>query len=210
MKYFSTDVDIMRIEPMLFSEWNLSGEVVSAGAGGVVAGGKFTAANASFIAAGIEPGYVVYLSNAANTINNRFEIISVDSATQLTVSVARADFNDPPRVPAPATDINYRVCSYAAQANIAFHRLCARFAITPEEAETIDNIHTLSEASTYLTMSIAFSAIATRDAYSPDLIAKSEKYARAYLSSLEHVRFIVEIDGFLVPKSGGELYLTRD
>jgi len=210
MKYFSTDADILRYEVMLFTDWNLNGQIVASGGGGVVSGNRFTAAAASFIAAGIEPGYVIYLTNAAGAINNRFEVISVDSPTQLTISCLRADRSDPPRTPPAATDVTYRVCTYVFQANEAFHRICSHFRITPAEAETIPDTSSLRRTSTFMTMALIFAAMATRDGFSRDLTARSELYTEAFIDALDRCWFLVTIDGRLCIRNGAELVLHRD
>ena len=136
MKSFSSDADLLRHETILFGDLHLRVQVLASGTAGTVTGTSFTVPDASFISAGIEPGHVVFLLRAG-MIDGFYEVVSVDSPTQLTVSVLRDDRNGPPKAPPEATEVAYRVCSYAPQANDAFVRLCAHFGITAEQAATI-------------------------------------------------------------------------
>ncbi len=84
---------------MLFGELHLPSQVKAGGTGASLSGTTLTAAGADFIAAEIEAGGVIYLRSADGTLDGAFEIVSVDSATALTVSVVRADAADPAVAP---------------------------------------------------------------------------------------------------------------
>jgi hypothetical protein len=210
MKSFSNDSDILRYETVIFGDMRLRGQIIASGTGGVVSGTHLVAAGASFITAGVEAGCVVYLSNAGNTINAGYEIISVDSATQLTVSVVRSDRNGAAKAPPAANDVAYCVCSYAPQANDAFIRLCEYFRITPEQAETIEDTAALRQASVYLTIATVFAVIAGREGFAQGYLDKSDKYTDSFLRAMDRCRFTVEIDGKMVTKKGGEVCLARE
>jgi hypothetical protein len=210
MKSFSNDSDILRYETILFGEMHLRGQVIASGTAGAVSGTHLTATGASFITAGVEAGCVVYLSNAGNTIGAGYEIVSVDSETQLTVSVIRGERAGAAQAPPAASDVAYRVCSYGPQANEAFVRLCEYFRITPEQAETIENTEGLRQASVHLTIATVFAIIAGREGFAQGYLDKSDKYTDGFLRGLERCRFTVEIDGKTVTKRGGEIYLERE
>jgi len=209
MKSFSNDADILRYETILFGDLHLRVQVLASGSGGAVSGAQFTAQDASFIDAGVEAGCVIWLDNTA-THNSFYEVVSVDSATQLTVSILRDDRDGPVRPPQPATEVNYQICSYAPQANDAFIRLCGHFGITADEAATIPDISGLRQASVYLTIATVFATIAGREGFAQEYLDKSERYVDLFLDAVERCCFTVEKGGVTVTKRGGEMALTRE
>ncbi len=209
MKTFSTDCDILRYEPVLFGDLHLRVNVIASGTGGATSGTTFTASAANFITAGVEPGCVIYLSNAAGAISSFYEVISVNSQTQLTVSLLRADRNDVPKAPPQANEIAYRVCSYAPQANDVFLRLCDHFRITPGEAATITDSASLRRASVFLTMATVFAAIASRENFAQEYLDKSDRYTDLFIEAIDQCRFNVCLNGKKVTYSGCELRTER-
>jgi hypothetical protein len=211
MKSFSKDRDIARYEPAL--HWGLyqPSLVIAAGSGGVLAGTTYTATGATFITRAVEAGGIVYLRSDDGRLEGLFEIVSVDSETQLTVSVIRADRDSRPVAPPLSlSGVAYRICTYAPQANDVFIRLCAHFGISAAQAATIPDISALRQAETFMTMAVIFAILATREGFSKGHLDKSQKYCGDFLDALERCRFIVTIDGLDVVKSGGEICLLRE
>jgi hypothetical protein len=209
MKSFSNDSDILRYEPILFSDLYVRVNLLASGLGGVVSGTFFTATSASFIAAGVEAGGVINLTNAAGTIGGLYEIVSVDSATQLTVSILRDERGGSAKAPPQASDVSYRVSSYGPQSNDVFVRLCEHFGITAQQAATIPNTAGLREASVYLTIATAFVTIASREGFAQVYLNKSDQYTDKFIEAIDRCRFVVEIDGSVVTRRGGDVHLER-
>lgn len=128
---FSNDVDVLKYEPVLFGELHLSAQVRTAGTGAALSGTTLTAPEADFVAAGIEPGGVVYLRSSDGTLDGAYEIVSVDSATQLTVSVVRADTDGLAVAPPAAGEVSYRISTLDPQAGEAAFELTEYFGIRP-------------------------------------------------------------------------------
>ena len=116
MAKFSNDVDVLKYEPALFGELHLPWQVRASGTGAVLSGTTLTAAEADFVTAGVEAGGVVYVRSADGTLDGAYEIVSVDSATQLTVSVLRADSAASATPPPAGEDISYRISTLDPQA----------------------------------------------------------------------------------------------
>ena len=91
MASFSSDVDILKYEPMLFGHLHLPWQVIAEGTGGTLNGTTFTEAGADFVSVGVCAGGVIYLASEDGVLDGAFEIVSVDSATQLSISVLRSD-----------------------------------------------------------------------------------------------------------------------
>jgi hypothetical protein len=131
MVSFSNDVDILKYEPILFGELHLPWQVLAAGTGGTLNTTTFTASGADFVAARISAGGVAYLQSSDGSLDGTYEIISVDSATELGVSVVRSESTDPVVAPPSASDISYRISTFGPQANEVAFQLTEYFGISP-------------------------------------------------------------------------------
>ena len=109
MTVFSKDRDILKYEAVLFSELYFSWQVLCEGTGASLSGTTFSKASEDFVAAGVEAGGVIYLRDVSGQPDGAYEIVSVDSATQLTVSVLRADDEDSAIAPAAGSDISWEL-----------------------------------------------------------------------------------------------------
>ena len=130
---FCDDVDILKYESVLFGELHLSSQVLCEGTGGSLSGVTFTDASADFSAAGIAAGNVINLRSQDGTLDMPVEIISVDSATQLTVSVLRADSEASAIAPPPDSSIDWRISTFAAQAAETAIQLCRFYNIETQD-----------------------------------------------------------------------------
>lgn len=131
MVSFSNDVDILKYEPILFGELHLPWQVLAAGSGGTLSGTTFTASGADFVTAQVSAGGVAYLQSADGSLDGAYEIVSVDSATQLSLSVIRSDPTDTAVSPPSASDISYRISTFGPQANEEAFQLTEYFGISP-------------------------------------------------------------------------------
>jgi hypothetical protein len=134
-----SDTDILRYEPALFGELHPANQVLETGQAGELSGATFEAGGADFVSAGIEPGDVIYLRSADGILDGVFEIVTVDSATQLCISVLRGDSEcDPiaPSVSGPLSDVFYRVSTLGPQIAEVSLRLTEYFGIKPGKADS--------------------------------------------------------------------------
>ena len=126
---FSNDADILKYEPILFGELHLPWQVLAEGTGGTLSGTTFTAPGADFIAAQVASGGVIYLESEDNSLDGAYEIISVDSQTELGISVIRADSQSEAIAPPAAEDVSYRISTFLPQANEVAFQLTEYFGI---------------------------------------------------------------------------------
>mgnify|MGYP007066232175 CR=1 FL=1 len=132
MDFFSNDRDILKYEPRLFTELYPSGQVLASGSTGSLSGTTFTKAGADFVAAGVLAGNVIYLKSTTSGVDAAFEIVSVDLATQLTVSVLRTNTDDAAISPnGDASDYDYRIATYSPQAKDVLFEITQYFGIAP-------------------------------------------------------------------------------
>jgi hypothetical protein len=215
---FSKDADILRYEPAIFGELKFPNQVLAVGAGGVLSGTTFTASGADFINGQITAGGVITLQSSDGLLDGAFEIVSVDSATGLTVSVLRIE-NDDASIPPPASsDISYFICTYAPQAEEAAFQLTEYFGIGPgNEASEVDacdivDPRALRAACVFTVLSAVYATLASK-AEDDNFWKKSFHYRKLFEKARERCQISLDIDSDGVTdlvKTGGSFSLARD
>lgn len=208
MLAFSTDLDILKYEPVLFGELHLPWQILSAGAGGQLSGTTFTATGADFVSAQVTAGGVIYMRSVDGLLDGAYEIVSVDSPTQLTVSVVRVDANDEPVAPPEAVDVTYRISTFAQQASEAAFQLTEYFGIKPGnpasdiDAQDILNTDVLKRASVFAVISSVYAMLASR-AHDENFWKKSLHYQKVFERAKQRCRVGIDLD------SDGVVDVTR-
>lgn len=218
MVTFSNDVDILRYEPILFGQLHLPGQVLTAGIGGTLSGVTFTADEADFISTQVQPAGVIYLQSEDGLLDGVFEIVTVDSAAQLTISIVRADSNDEPIAPPASSDISYRVSTLRPQASEVAFQLTEFFGIRPGDptsgidVQDILDTDVLKRASIFAVISSVYAMLATK-ADNENFWKKSLHYQKLFEKARQRVRLSINggNDGiFDVTKLGSSARLVRD
>ena len=218
MVKFSNDADILKYEPALFGELHLPWQVLAAGGGGTLSGTTFTASGADFVSALIMTGHVIYLQAAGGLLDGAYEIVSVDSATELTVSVIRTDSDDEPIAPPAAADISYRIGTFGPQAGEAAFQLTEYFGIKPGnpasdmDIEDILDAGVLKTASVFAVLSSVYAMLANK-ADDENLWKKSSYYQKLFEKARQRCRLSIDIDGdgvVDVTKAGASKRMVRD
>ncbi len=218
MATFSKDVDVLKWEPVLFGELHMPSQVQAGGTGAALSGTTLTAAGADFVGAGIEAGGVIYLRSADGALDGAYEIVSADSATELTISVVRADTSEPVVAPPPGNDIAYRVSTFAPQATEAAFELTQCFGIQPGDPTseiTIENIldtEGLRRASVLRVISKVYAMWASKPT-GEHFWQKSLFYQQLYEKARQRCHVTVDLGGDGVSdvlRVGGTIRLVRD
>ncbi|HUW18635.1 MAG TPA: hypothetical protein VMW16_04970 [Sedimentisphaerales bacterium] len=218
MVMFSGDADILKYEPALFGELHLAAQVLAVGSGGILSGTTFTASGADFVSSQVSAGGVVYLRSADGALDGAYEIVSVDSATELTVSVIRSDPGDEAVPPPAAEDISYRVSTLGPQASEVGFQLTEYFGIAPGnpasdmDVEDVLDTGVLRRASVFAVISSAYATLASK-AEDENFWKKSLHYQRLFEKARERCRLSIDLgsDGVAdVTKSGACARLVRD
>jgi hypothetical protein len=218
MANFSYDVDILKYEPVLFGELHLPNQVIAAGTGGALSGTTFTASDADFIGACVSAGGVIYLQSPDGVLDGAYEIVSADSATQLTISVLRSEQNDEPIAPPAATDISYRISTFRPQAGEAAFQLTEYFGIKPGnpssiyEAEDIVDTEALKRASVFAIVSGVYTMLADK-VKDENFWKKSLHYKQLFEKARERCRLSIDVEGDGkgdITRTGASVRLTRD
>jgi hypothetical protein len=215
---FSNDTDILKYEPVLFGELHLPWQVLCDGSDGVLSGTTFTADGADFIASKVSPGGVVYFRDSELIIDGAYEIVSVDSATQLTVSVLRSDSHEQAVEPPQADELYYRISTFEPQTCEAMYSLTEYFDVRPGspasdiEAEDILDKEVLRRASAFAVIAAAYAMLAGRND-DDGFWKKSHYYHKRFEEARSSARLSIDTgtDGVVDrTSSGGAVRLTRD
>jgi hypothetical protein len=212
------DKDILKYEPALFGELHPTNQVLVSGTGGELAGTTFTASGADFVSAGVEAGGVITLRSADGVLDGTYEIVAVDSATQLCVSVLRADSESDPIAPQPGNDITYRISTLGPQAAEVSLRLTEYLWIRPGQAtgdfsaEDILDSEQIRQVCATGVIASAYRMLAS-GANSENSRDKELHYEQLFAKGMERCRVALDKDGDGVADSmrfGGCGRLIRD
>jgi len=218
MVKFSNDVDLLKYEPILFSELYLSGQVLTSGTGGTLSGTTFTAAGENFTAASVSAGCVVYLQSADGSLDGAYEIVSVDSATELTVSVVRDDSESSAIAPPAGTGVSYRVSTFWPQISEASFQLTEYFGIGPGnsassyDAENILDADVLKRACVFAVLASVYAMLGSQ-AKDDNFWKKSKYYQKLFEKARERCRLSIDSgsDGVAdITMTGSSVKLVRD
>ena len=218
MVIFSNDVDILKYEPVLFGALHLPNQVLAAGTGASLSGTTLTASGADFVNAQVSAGGVIYLQTSDGLLDGAFEIVSVDSATQLSISVVRADSDQAAIEPPAATNITYRISTFAPQANEAAFQLTEYFGIGPGnpasdvDADDILDTDVLKRASVFTVLSSVYAMLASK-AEDDNFWKKSLYYRRLFEKARQRCRLSIDAgsDGIAdITSIGASVRLKRD
>jgi hypothetical protein len=212
------DRDILKFEPALFGELHPANQVIAAGTGGELAGTTFEASGADFVSAGVEAGDCVYLRSADGVLDGAYEIAAVDSATQLCVSVLRADSEAGPIAPPAGSDISYRISTFKPQIAEVSLRLMEYLWIKPGEVigdvaadEILDSDEVRQLCATGV-IAASYRTLAS-GADGENFKVKSQEYEQMFGKGMERCRVAIDKDGDGVADSvryGGCGRLIRD
>lgn len=218
MAKFSSDVDILKYEPVLFGELHLPSQVLACGADAVLNGTTLTAADADFQTANAEAGGVIHLKSTDGSLDGAYEIVSVDSSTELTVSVVRSHPSDPPVAPVASSEIRYRVSTFGPQAADAAFQLTEYFGIQPGNPaspiaiEQIVDVEGLRKASALAVISRVYASW-TDGTDNECARKKSLLYAQLYEKARQRCHITVDLDSdgtADITRLGGAIRLVRD
>lgn len=198
-----SDRDILKYEPALFGVNFLANQVIAAGTGGALTGTTFGASGANFVSAQVEPGDCIYLKSADSSLDGVYEIVSVDSATQVCISVLRADSKDDPIAPpvgTQTTGLTYRVSTLKPQIAEVSLRLMEYLWLKPGEvrgdvsADDILNSDEVTQLCAMGTIASAYRTLTSGDD-TENFKSKSQEYERLFGEGMERCRVAIDKDG---------------
>ena len=217
MAQFSKDVDLLKREPVLFGELALASQRLCQGDDGVLSGTTLTSSSAAFDEAQVSVGHVIRLRTDDGEIDGCYEIVSVDSGTELTVSVVRQTSDDAAVAPPGGSGISYRVSTFDPQAEETAYSLLQYFGIDDDDAgspgiEDIVNERALRQASVFGVLGAVFAASATGKEDSAGMWEKSLWYQKLFNAARAKARLKLDTDNDEAVdefRSGGSVRLKR-
>jgi len=215
MARFSSDVDLLKYEPAIFGDLYLAWQVISKGANGAVSVTTFTSTGAKFVTSKVSIGDVIHLL-ATGILDGIYEVVSVDSETQLTISALREDSADAAIALPTATNIAYRICTYRPQAVEAAFQITEYLGIAPGrpwseiDSDDIEHPESLKLVSVFAILASLYATFASTatDEY---LWKKSNYYQALYEKYRERLKVSFgSDDGTEIIKDGSTGKVKRE
>jgi len=199
MSDYCQDRDLLAIEPVVFLGGGFPAQQLITGQTGAFAGTAFNVSGGSFTSAAVQPGMVLVTYSTIPAEGNACEIIAVNSATQLTVSVLRADTDGSPVPPPGGSDLLFHVRSYAAQIRSVCRTLGEKLRQISEvsgvAAADYADSDQLRAAAAYGVLAEVFTARADNaQAYDANWL-KAQHYGRLFRRAQLQLRLAVDADG---------------
>ncbi len=197
---FCTDADLLHWEPNLFRDATFASQLQLSGTGDL-AGTTFTLDTGSLTDANIAAQQVIVLSGA---LAGSYPIVSVNSATQLTLSVLYDGLypDEGEGVAGPvgtAADLGYAIRTFWPQRRIVSDMLLRAAGVGPETIapteEQVLNPLALKRACVLGTPQMIYGALAASAAEPAGLSARADLYERLYRRAVTHTRVQLDLNG---------------
>ena len=193
------DRDLLAIEPGIFTGGGFESQQLTAGADGVVSATTFSSASADFVAANVQTGMVLCIYAAVPAEGRCYEIVSVDSATALTVSVLRAEGDGNAIAPPAGTSLKYQINTFAPQVSAAAATLHEKLRQIAEaegisEADFADSAQ-LGRAIALGALAAIFTARAANATGADANWVKAEHYRRQHVAATAAIRLAQDTNG---------------
>jgi len=197
---FCTDVDLLHWEPSLFRDAVFASQQLLSGTGNL-SGTAFTLASGSLVAAHVAADQVIVLSGS---LAGSYPIVSVDSATQLTLSVLYDGLfpETGAKTPSPAgtaTGLSFAVNTFWPQRRVVSDLLLRAAGVDPDSTVTqpaqIANSEALRRPCVLGTLQMIYNALAAAAATPTNYMVRADLYERLYRRALGQVRVELDLDG---------------
>jgi hypothetical protein len=198
MTPFCTDIDLLHWEPNICRDATFASQTLMVGTADL-SGTTLSIASGSFIDAHIEPNQVVVLSGA---LAGSFPILSVDSATGLTISILYDGlFSDEPAASpiASATGLTFAIRTFWPQRNVISEHLQQAAGLIPgdplTENATILNPQALRYPCTLGTLHLLYSALSAAADAPKEYASRADLYQELYRSALRSTQVQIDLNG---------------
>lgn len=191
---FSTDRDLLALEPNVFRDVPFVAQQRVAVNDGVLTGTTLSSAEADFAAAQVGAGNVVLIDRVAYEVIER-----VDEGT-LTVSLLRARLSDA-AIPGPeAIDLEVRVRTFAPQAALVHDSLLRLLGIDPDDADgltedAVVSLSVMARLEAVGTLERIYSGAAALGGDNEMLPIKAREYGRRFHLAASQATVLIDVDG---------------
>ena len=192
---FCTDIDLLYWEPDLLKSAAFASQLLLAGTG-TLSGTKFTIASGSLAESHVLAGQAIVLSGA---VSGCYPLASVDSATELTLSVLYEGLDQSPSPPGSAADVGLVIRTFWPQRKLVSDLLLHAAGIGPESGApaeaAIANPQALRRPCTLGTLQLLYSAMSAASNEPGPLAIRAELYERLYRRALSRTRVEIDYNG---------------
>ncbi len=195
---YCTDIDLLHWEPNIFRDAIFASQLLLSGSG-ALAGTTLTISSGSLTAEHVKPDNVIVLAGA---LAGSFPIVSIDSATQLTLSVLYdglfPDSGNPVASPVgTAAALDYAVRTFWPQRRVVSDLISRAAGIEPDDHEpaVILNPAALRRPCALGTLQMIYNALAAASATPEPLSMRADLYERLYRRSLSRARVEIDTNG---------------
>jgi len=184
------DVDLLVYEPGLFKAWRVAHQQRGKGGDGVLSGTAFSAASGNFMNAGVAAGDVITLTSIDGMIDGCYEVVGVVSATQLTVSVLRADETAAAIPVGAGSNLIWCISTFYPHRYTGEQWLRDRLALTSDDVDALEAVSTrqLRMAMTAAALVLVFEALCQTEDEAEFFVRKKEVYEQAVEMHLATLR----------------------
>lgn len=192
---FSTDRDLLTLEPHVFRDVPFLSQQRVSVTDGVIAGTTLTSASADFVASQVEAGSVVLVNDVAH------EVISRTDANTLSISLPRASLTDAAIPSGDGSALTVMARTFDLQASLVHDSLLRLIGIEPDDPDnelTEDSVvslglmHRLEALGTLERIySSAFALVGDNAA----LREKAREYRRRFQAACATATILIDIDG---------------
>ncbi|WP_428940570.1 hypothetical protein [Fontivita pretiosa] len=196
MQPFATDSDLLHWEPGLLRDAAAVAQTLLSGTG-TLAGTTFTIASGSLLDAHIAPEHVITIGSP---IDSSFQIVSVDDASNLTLSVidtALDPDNGPaqPWAPFSGSNLGYAIRTFWPQRRIVSELLLQAAGVKPQNAASILNRDVLRRPCVLGSLHLVYTALSAAATEPLPLLNRAEMYERLYRRALRNTAVDIDLDG---------------
>jgi len=192
---FCTDIDLLYWEPDLFRSAAFASQLLLAGSGSL-SGTTFTIDAGSLLEAHVAAGQAIVLGGA---IDGCYPIVSVNSATELSLSVLYEGLDVLPGPVGSAAGLSFAIRTFWPQRKLVSDMLRLAAGVgaesgAPAEA-AIANPEALRRPCALGTLHLIHSAMAAASSEPGRLAIRAELYERLYRRSLMRTRVQIDVNG---------------
>lgn len=192
---FSTDRDLLAIEPAIFEDVPFAAQKRLQVADASVSGTTLTSASADFVAAQIDTGSVVLIAGVA------FEVLSRTDANTLEVSLPRTHKTDPGVPGGDGTGLELIARTFAPQAELVHDSLLRLVGIDPEDAgaelteSSILSVALMARIEALGTLELVYAGAASLLGDNDTLLMKAGEYRRRFRQARDGAVVSLDTDG---------------
>jgi len=192
---FSTDRDLLAVEPAIFEDVPFAAQRRLNVADGVVSGITLTSAGGDFAAAQVDVGAVVLIAGTAH------EVLARVDANTLTVSLPRAHKTDPGIPGGDGVSLEVVVQTFAPQAELIHDGLLRLLGIDPDDPDSsldesaIISLSLMARLEALGTLETVYSGAASIVGDNDTLLMKAGEYRRRFRQACAGAHVSLDTDG---------------